>query len=77
MVEDQSNPIDDQESENSPSDEDLLTQVYSEYDKLKFFSDQARFNSVLYEGFTLIYEKLASIELKMTKLVENLDEKQK
>lgn len=29
---------------------------------IQFFSDQVRFNSVLYQGFSLILEKLTKIE---------------
>jgi len=41
-------------------------------DGLQFYSSPIRFNSVLFEGFKLILEKLANIETRITNIENKL-----
>jgi hypothetical protein len=53
-----------EEEELTSIDEDVLA-LSNELNSLKFFSDQVRFNSILYQGLTLLLEKVTKLEEKL------------
>lgn len=47
--------------------EQAFLESANELNNLKFFSDQIRFNSIVYQGLGLILEKVANIEALLSK----------
>lgn len=47
--------------------EQAFLESANELNNLKFFSDQIRFNSIVYQGMGLMLEKLANIEALLSK----------
>lgn len=50
--------------------EQAFLESANELNNLKFFSDQIRFNSIVYQGMGLILEKVANIETLLSKIEE-------
>lgn len=47
--------------------EQAFLESANELNNLKFFSDQIRFNSIVYQGMGLMLEKLANVEALLSK----------
>jgi 1-deoxy-D-xylulose 5-phosphate reductoisomerase len=50
--------------------EQAFLESANELNNLKFFSDQIRFNSIVYQGMGLILEKVTNIETLLSKIEE-------
>lgn len=50
--------------------EQAFLESANELNNLKFFSDQIRFNSIVYQGMGLILEKVTNIETLLSKTEE-------
>lgn len=54
--------------------EQAFLESANELNNLKFFSDQIRFNSIVYQGMGLILEKVANIETLLSKNTDQTQE---
>jgi len=69
---------DGKQTEETPNKDNLLVELSSELNNLKFFSDNIRFNSIIYQGMNMILEKIVKMEEEVQnikKLMEKSDEK--
>jgi cell division protein ZapA (FtsZ GTPase activity inhibitor) len=65
------------EEEVKPNYEDIAIAIHKELQEYKFLSDQVKFNATLFQGSTLILDKLVKLDERLGKIEEKLNEKTK